>query len=502
MQLDIDRTSPVPIYRQILSRIREMILSGTLPPGFRLPPERRLAAALGVNRSTVITAYRELKGDGLVDCHVGRGTEVVSRRAAPPTPAAVTPLPWRQLLRDEVGAPRDPLVRDLLELTERTDVINLSVGLPAPELLPLDTLRCVHDDLLSKIGSSLLLHSPTEGVTAFREAVAELLPARGIEGGAPDVLTTSGSQQGLDLVARLFLGPGDAVVVEEPSYFGALQVFRAASARLLAVPADAEGIRPDILEGVLERHRPKLIYVLPTFQNPSGALLSLERRRRVLELAYRFQVPIVEDDPYSELRYEGEALPSLKALDQSGYVIYLSSFSKVMFPGLRVGFIVAPRPVLRQLVLVKQSVDLHSSTPGQWILERFIREGHFARHVARMRGEYGTRRDVMAEALGRSAPDGVRWSAPAGGFYMWCSIPRRVAEGRLLAQAAERGVSYLPGAACFPSEPSAGFVRLNFTYSPPDAIRVGVTRLMDALAHVLVDAPPRAFEEGGTRPIV
>jgi DNA-binding transcriptional MocR family regulator len=502
VQLDIDRASAVPIYRQVVLRLKDMILAGTLPPGFRLPPERRLAVALGVNRTTVVAAYRELKADGLVDGHVGRGTQVLARRSAPPDRAAVVPLAWQQLLRGDAGGPRDPLLRDLLELTERTDVINLSVGLPAPELLPLDRLREVHDALLGRIGPTLLLHSPTEGVTAFREAVAELLPARGIGADAAEILITSGSQQGLDLAARLFLSPGDTVVVEEPSFFGALQVFRSAQARLLGVPTDAQGMRTDVLEAVLERHRPRLIYTLPTFQNPSGALLSLERRRRLLELAYRFQVPILEDDPYAELRYEGEGLPSLKALDEHGYVLYLSSFSKVLFPGLRIGFMVAPRPVLRQLVLVKQAVDLHSNTPGQWVLERFLREGHYVRHVATVRSAYGARRDAMVEALSAYAPAGVRWTVPAGGFYVWCALPPAAPERRLLALAAERGVSYLPGSACFPGEPAAPFARLNFTFSPPGTLRLGVSRLMEALERTVADRPARAVEESGTRPIV
>ncbi len=480
MDIRIDRESAVPIYLQISTGIREMILSGTLPDGFRLPPERRLAEALGVNRSTVLAAYRELKADALVDSHVGRGTSVLPRTPSAP-PAAVPPLAWRQLVREGVTEVQDPLLRDLLALAGRHDVITFSVGLPAAELLPLAALAQVQGELLREVGAPTLLHSPTEGLTHFREAICQHVVARGIRCSPAEVLVTSGSQQGLDLAARVFVAPGDPVVVEEPTFFGALQVFRRAQARLLSVPADRDGMRTDVLESLLARHRPKLIYTLPTFQNPSGAVMSLERRRHLLELAYRFQVPVLEDDPYYELRYEGEAIPPLKALDEHGYVIYLSSFSKVLFPGLRVGWLAAPRPAARQLALVKQAVDLHSSTAGQYLLERFLRDGHYTRHVKAVRAEYTRRRDLMHASLTAEAPAGVTWTRPEGGFYFWCRFPDTIRQSHLLAKAAELRVSYLPGDACVAGEPGGNHLRLNFTFPPPEQIADGVARLMEAL---------------------
>jgi DNA-binding transcriptional MocR family regulator len=481
VDIRIDRDSTVPIYLQICSGIKEMILSGTLPEGFRLPPERRLAAALGVNRSTILSAYRELKADALVDAHVGRGTSVLPRTHAPAADVTVQALPWRQLVRAGMTEVQDPLLRDLLELAERSDVISLSVGLPAPELLPLETLRAVLGELMDEVGPTMLLHSPTEGLTPFRESLCQLMVARGIRCTPADVLVTSGSQQGLDLVARVFLAPGDSVIVERPTFFGALQIFRRAQVRLLGVPADGDGMRVDALEALLERQRPKLIYTLPTFQNPSGAVMSLERRKRLLDLAYRFQVPVLEDDPYCDLRYEGDPLPSLKSLDPHGYVIYLSSFSKVLFPGLRIGWLAAPRPAARQLALAKQAADLHSSTAGQFVLDRFVRAGHYARHVASLRSAYAERRDLMHEVLAGCAPGGVTWTRPQGGFYFWVHIPGAVRQSDLLALAAERRVSYLPGDACFADEAGANYLRLNFTLAAPAQIREGVERLMDAL---------------------
>ena len=502
MDIRIDRDSTVPIYLQICSGIKEMILSGKLPEGFRLPPERRLAAALGVNRSTILSAYRELKADALVDAHVGRGTSVVPRRFAGTPAGQPQQLPWRQLVREGLAEAQDPLLRDLLELSERSDVISLSVGLPAPELLPLATLRTLWTELVDEVGAQMFLHSPTEGLTPFREALCQLMVARGIRCSPAEVLVLSGSQQGLDVAARVFLNPGDAVVVERPTFFGALQIFRRAQVRVLGVPTDAEGMRTDALESLLERQRPKLIYTLPTFQNPSGVVMSLERRRRLLELAHRFQVPVLEDDPYCDLRYEGEPLPSLKALDEHGYVIYFSSFSKVLFPGLRIGWLVAPRPATRQFALAKQTVDLHSSTVGQFLLDRFVRDGHYARHVKEVRAEYARRRDVMDQALRAEAPAGVSWTKPEGGFYFWLRFPDAIRQSQLLARAAELHVSFLPGDACYADEPGENHLRLNFTFAPPEQIRDGVSRLMEALRLAARGAGAGRQDGAATPPIV
>ena len=502
MDLRINRKSSVPLYLQISGAIQGMILAGRLPDGFLLPPERRLADSLGVNRTTVVNAYQQLKADGFVAAHVGRGTSVIAPRPEEPGAGPVQPLPWLQLARDGAAREPDPLVRDLLALTERKDVISLAVGLPAPELLPIEALGRIHRRLLAERGAEIFLHSPTEGVTAFREAVCRHMVSRGIQCGAAEVLITSGSQQALDLVARTYLAPGDAVAVEEPSYFGALATFRVAQARLLGVPCDGDGMRTDLLENLLARQRPRLIYTLPTFQNPSGSVLSLERRRRLLELAYRYQVPVLEDDPYSDLRYGGDAVPSLKALDRNGYVIYLSSFSKILFPGLRLGWIAAPRQAVRQLALTKQLVDLHSSTLGQWMVERFIAEGLFSRHLEAVRAEYARRRDAMVQALQSEAPEGLTWSRPEGGFYVWCSFPERVSQSALLQKAAEEHVAFLPGNASFVGEPGRNHLRLNFTYCAPDQIREGVSRLVRA--YRAAAAGPRSDERpaGGTPPIV
>ncbi len=481
MDITIDRKSPVPIYLQIVQSIRELITSGTLPEGFVLPPERQLAKALGVNRSTILSAYRELKADSLVDSHVGRGTRVLPQPFAAGGRSDVRMLSWGQLFREGRERSPDPLLRDLLALSERSDVISFSIGLPAPESLPLREFHSIQGRLLKEVGPQIFSHCPTEGHTPLRETLVQLMADRGVDCDLSELLILSGSQQGLDLTARVFIDPGDTVIVEDPSYFGALQVFRAARARLVGIPIDEKGMCTDVLASVLERHRPKLIYTLPTFQNPSTAVLSLERRKHLLDLAYRYQVPVLEDDPYSELRYDGQDIPSLKALDKHGFVMHLKTFSKVMFPGLRIGWIVAPRQVIQQFVLVKQSTDLHSNTPGQWIFDRFIKDGLYEPHVQKLRSDYAKRRDAMATELDRIPPPDFSWHKPSGGFYFWCRLPRGIQRSHLLSRAAEAGVSFLPGWPCFTNDNDESYIRLNFTSAQVEKIPEGVRRLFGAV---------------------
>lgn len=502
MELAIDRNSSKPIYRQIVEQIRDLIISGVLPEGFALPPERRLAEALRVNRSTVLNAYRELKADALVDAHVGRGT-IVQRIARPAERFGhIGRLPWRQLFRDRLTSAQDPLIRDLLELSERRDMISLSIGLPAPELLPAKKIGEIFAELIEEVGPELLLHMPTEGHSPLRETLATWLATRGINCQASEVLVLSGSQQGLDLASRIFIDPGDTIIVEEPTYIGALLSFRNARARIIGVPTDEYGMRTDILATLLERVHPKLIYTLPTFQNPSGVVMSLERRRHLLELAHRFHVPILEDDPYSEMRYEGKALPSLKAIDDHGHVLYLSTFSKSLFPGMRLGYLVASATPIRQFALLKQGFDLHSNGPGQWILDRFIKEGLYDQHLGILRDAYRIKRDAMHAALEEHAPARLRWQKPQGGFYFWITLPQKMERQRLIGIAAETGVAFLPGWSCFADEPEETNMRLNFSFASESLISEGVARLMASLQKVTAIKPAYALAQTGTPPVV
>jgi DNA-binding transcriptional MocR family regulator len=358
------------------------------------------------------------------------------------------------------------------------------------------------EKVFSERGAAAFFYGPAEGVSSFRGSLAELMRGRGASVSTEEILVTSGSQQALDLLARTFLDPGDTVVVEEPSYLGALQVFRATRARIVSVPVDENGMRVDRLETLLARVSPKLIYTLPTFQNPSGTVMSLERRMKLLDLAYRFRVPIVEDDVYCDLWYDEPPPPPLRALDRHGYVIYASSFSKVLSPGLRVGWIAGPRPLMRRLVQAKQAMDLQAPTVSQMVIERLLSSGGYAEHIQSLREAYARRRDAMEEGLRRHARGWGEWRRPRGGFFHWCRILPPVSIEGLVAGAAEKRVSILPGSACLAEETIEGHLRLSFSFAPPEEIETGIARLARVVRRAAAQVREPQEAVGATRPVV
>ncbi len=485
MNIQIDRDAASPIYRQIHRQIRDMILGGELPAGFRLPPERRLAETLGIARTTVINAYEELKSEGLADARVGHGTIVAPVSLPVPETAENRSINWSHYFRDEGLRTPDPLVRNLLESASRPDVISFAIGLPSPTDLPVTLFSAATRAILEEEGPRALLQTPTEGHMPFRETIGRWLTKRGTFCSPEEVLILSGSQQGLHLASRVFLNPGDSVIIEAPTYFGAMEAFRRAGVRLIAVPTDQEGMQVDVLASLLRHQRPKLIYVQPSFQNPSCVVLSLERRKQLLHLATRYGIPILEDDTYSELRYEGDSLATMKSLDASGIVMMLGTFSKMLFPGLRLGWLAAPRSVIRQFALAKQTEDLHAGTLAQLTVDRMIRSGDLDAHVASMRTVYRERRDRMLDALKSQAIEDMSWHRPHGGFYVWCELPRLVDRTRLSEKAAEERVSFLPSYPCFTEQPPATHVRLNYSFPSLTAIDEGIARLIRALGSSL-----------------
>ena len=489
MMLRVDRGSCTPLYLQIRDQLREMILDGTLDEGSRLPPERKMATALGVNRSTVVNAYRELAADGLVEGHVGRGTTVchppLSPPPQPPNHLTTYPLMWNEYFVPRPEGGRDPLLRDLMALLTRPDTISFAAGIPAPELYPLDDFRQAMTHVLNTAGQTLLQPCPVEGYYPLRQTIARRLARRGATVRAENILIVTGSQQGLDLIARAFLRAGDEVIVEAPSYLGALQILSAAGTRLLGVPLDEEGMRLDVLENILIRYRPKLIYTLPTFQNPSGCSMIPKRRLRLLELARHHRAPIVEDDPYGELYYTSQAPSPLLALDQNGYVIYLSTFSKILFPGLRLGWVAAPRPVIERLSQIKQLADLHCSTLIQGVVHEFCQRGALDKHLDRVRDLYRQRRDAMLAALAEVAPSGLEWDEPQGGFNLWCRLPSGLKARQLMAEAAGQSVALVPGEVFYPDGGGHEEMRLNFSCPPVAQIEEGIQRLGVALKALL-----------------
>lgn len=492
MRILIDKDNQIPIYLQIKNQIGNMIISGELAEGFQLPPERKLAEMLGVNRSTVMNAYRELKADGYIDSHIGKGT-VVARYKSTDSIGSGYPgsIQWQQLFCEKALRIKEPLVRDIMELASTEEVISFAAGTSAADLFPVEELQNLLDGVIKKYGCLPLSFAPTEGCYPLRESICRILNRRHIRAVEEEVLVLSGSQQGLDIAARAFIDHGDVVVVEEPSFFCALQSFSSAGARLIGVPIDKDGMRVDLLEPILERYKPKLIYTMPTFQNPSGAVMSIERRHRLLELAYRHGVPILEDDPYSDIRFEGETIPSLKALDQYGYVMYLSTFSKILFPGLRVGWLTAPKRVINMFTMIKQMEDLHTNSLSQYLIDEFLRNGFLEEHLKKVCKENARRRDIIQRELKENAVPEMEWNEPKGGSFIWCRLPKNISTAKFLSKASEHKVAFVPGDAFFTVGQQDKYMRLAFSHLSEKEIKLGVRKLMTALRESQVKISPK-----------
>ncbi len=404
---------------------------------------------------------------------------------------------WEERYALRMGRMRSSIIRELLKLTERPEVISFAGGLPAPEVFPIEEFRAASERVLREHGPEALQYSTTEGYRPLREMIARHTARYGIVVKPENVLITSGSQQALDLLGRVFLNPGDRILVERPTYLGALQAWNAYQAEYIGVPIDDEGLRTDYLEEAL-RAGPKFIYALPNFQNPTGVTLSLARRRRLVELAAEAGVPLIEDDPYGQLRYEGEHLPPLVVLEgelhsaageccYSGNVIYLSTFSKTLAPGLRLGWVIAPTEVINRLVQAKQGADLHTSTFVQMVAYEVARGGFLDRHVRKIRAVYRERRDAMLAAMEQHLPEGVRWTHPQGGLFLWATLPEGLNAQELLKEALEKEkVAFIPGGPFFPDRPEENTMRLNFSNASPERIAEGIRRLGRALEGALV----------------
>lgn len=389
---------------------------------------------------------------------------------------------WDDVLRDCDRRLRSSDIRDLLAVTERPDVISFAGGLPAPELFPTEGMRAAFDAVLATDGKAALQYGPTEGYAPLRELLAGRLRARGIRASEDEILLTTGSQQALDLLGKVLLHPDATVAVEAPSYIGALQAFAALDARFLALPMDGAGLAVDALDGILRRSGPSLLYTVPTFQNPSGVTMGLERRAALLALCAGLGVPLIEDDPYGDLRYSGVEVSPLRALPGGEDTVYLGTFSKILAPGLRLGWVVGPRALIRRLVVAKQGTDLHTDSLVQRAVLWFCTHHDLAGHVARLRSVYGARRDAMLGALSRHMPPSVQWTEPEGGLFLWLTLPEGVDSRALLGEALRRRVAFVPGNAFYADGTGGEHLRLNFSHTPPEQIEEGVRRLAAALS--------------------
>lgn len=369
-------------------------------------------------------------------------------------------------------------IRELLKLTEQPEIISFAGGLPAPELFPIEELKKVCVKVLEEDGRAGLQYSPTEGYIPLRSIISERLDKIGIDIGYDDILITSGSQQGLEFSAKIFIDEGDIIICESPSYLGALNAFKAYLPNFVEVGMDEDGMKMDELEKALQANKnAKFIYTIPNFQNPSGITMSLERRKKLVELSEKFNVPVIEDNPYGELRFEGEEIPPVKHFDKTGMVVYLGTFSKNFAPGLRLGWVAASTEILQKYVLVKQGADLQCNSLTQREVAYFINNYDLEAHIKKIIEVYKKRRDLMLDTMGKEFPENVTYTYPNGGLFTWVTLPEGIDAAEVLKSALEEKVAFVPGGPFYPNPGNENHFRLNYSNMPEDRIVDGIKRL-------------------------
>ena len=483
--------SHVPLYIQLRDQLRALVHAGDLRPGDRIPASRELATMLGVHRTTVANAYAELESEGLIQGHVGRGTFIKGNgnglKISPPAPPVLNGadgIRWELLFADERGEE----ILSRLTASAPVDSLSFVMARPASEFFPIEELQICVNAVLRREATEVLNLGPSDGYGPLKEALLEMLRQEGLTARDENLLVTDGCQQSLDLISKAFVRPGDSVILENPAYPGAVAIFNGARARCLGVPVQTHaepgrtlGIDLEALEATLAANRVKLMVLTPDFQNPTGTSIPLAARRKILELASRYQVAIVEDHIYARLHNRDERIPSLKQLDRSNIVIHIDSFAKVAFPGLRVGWIVAPAAAIERLRLVKQTTDLHTDQLAQATLAEFMRRGLFTKHLAKMRKVYASRLHALDEALRKHMPEGTRWTLPEGGMCTWLELPLGFDASELLIHAKERSVLFAPGRYFYVQGHQPNTLRLGFASLDEKQIARGVATLADIL---------------------
>jgi DNA-binding transcriptional MocR family regulator len=494
LPLHLQPESHIPLYIQLRDQLRSLVHAGDLRPGDRIPASRELAQILGVHRTTVANAYAELEAEGLIQGHVGRGTFIRSNgnglKITPPPPPTLngngngTGLRWELLFADE----RNEEILTRLTAAAPENSLSFVMARPAEEFFPVEEMQTCCQAALKREGQEILNLGASDGYAPLKEALLELLHSDGIPAKDENLLITDGCQQALDLIAKAFVRSGDTVVLENPTYPGASAVFNGAHAHCVGVPVrthaepgSALGIDLEVLESTLANNRVKLLILTPDFHNPTGTSMPLASRRRVLELAGRYQVPVVEDHIYARLHSRDERIPSLKHLDRSNLVIHIDSFAKVAFPGLRVGWIVAHPTAIERLRLVKQMTDLHTDQLAQASLAEFLKRGLFHKHLTRMRKIYTDRMNALDDALRKFMPESVCWVRPEGGMAFWVELPAGFDASELMIHARERGVLFAPGRYFYVQSPMPNTLRLGFASLNEKQIARGVATLAELL---------------------
>lgn len=488
MKINIERDSKIPLYVQIKNQIRNMIYSKIIPENYMLPSERELAKILDINRSTVVKSYQELKAEGLISSEVEKGTYVVYSDEDTfnnKLNNSAKFLFWDEIYSENSRNNYNNVISEIMNINDNGKTISFAGGIPSPDLFPKEEFDIIQKNLLKSKVEKIFLHSPVAGHKELKEEIKKLMLVREVRISTKEIMVTSGSQQGLDIIVRTFINSNDVILVEEPTFFGAIELFKSLGAKVISVPMDEYGIKVDILEYLIKKHNPKFIYTIPNFHNPTGITMSLERRYELIRISGKYGIPIIEDDPYGELRYEGEELPPLKALDRYNYVLYLSSFSKVISLGLRVGWIAAPERVINKLSLLKQLTDLHVNTLSQNMICEFLREGYYAKYLKMIRIEYCLKRNLMIKELEKNFKE-IEIYKPQGGFYLWCKFSKEIDIKVLLKKSIINEVNFISGNFfSIKDKEETRFIRLNFTYPKNEEIIIGIKRLRKSLGEMI-----------------
>ena len=401
---------------------------------------------------------------------------------------------WTSKYSTKAERLQSSIIRELLKISGAPGVISFAGGFPAPDIFPTERFIQASETVLRTQGKDALQYGGTDGYLPLRELICELVTKAGIQVQPENVLITNGSQQALDLIGKILINPGDKILVEAPTYLGALQAWKVYGAEFITVETDENGMIPESLEEIAKQ-KPKFMYVLPNFQNPMGCTLPTERREKIVEIAEKYQIPIIEDDPYGQLRYEGEHLPSVFSIDAkthgddhsdfSGNVVYLGTFSKIMVPGLRIAWSIGPKAIIKKMEQAKQGSDLHTSTFAQMLITEVCKDDYLSQHIPTLISTYRKRRDLMMDLIDEVFPAGVSYIRPEGGLFLWAKAPESIDTTEMLPKAVDEKVAYVPGAPFFPNGGGHNTMRLNFSNASEDGIRAGMTRLGDVLKREL-----------------
>lgn len=487
--LTVSSSDPSPLYQKIVDRIQEAIDGNLIAEGSRLPTNRELAKLLSVDRSTALRAYSELRKRGYLESHVGRGSYACRPARESKWQSWQPGFDWQERFSRASHTVSDIFSTESERYEWNPEIISFAGGIPSFDNYPTSDFESILNRILKENrAKELFEYSPAEGHGALRKQVLEHLERSGNPSREEELLIVSGSQQGIDIVSGVMLDPGDYVALEDPTYLWATCSFKSRQARCLPVPLDGGGIRLDVLESQLKRYRPKFIYVIPNFQNPTGLTMPLKRREELLALANKYQTPILEDDFVGDLRYEGERLPSLRALPGGKeLVIHQGTFSKALCPALRLGWLVAPEKVISRLILAKRASNLSTNSLSQIILAEFLQKGLMQDHLVSITQTYRSRRDEMLRSLDRefgasreSTASDISWSRPQGGMFIWLRLPDGYSSRELLRHAMSENVSFAPGHLCFASQQNTQYLRLCFIQNDVDSIKNGITRLSRA----------------------